>query len=204
MQENEIFDFMEAGGVSSKAIMIDEEKSGIEMSETNDGIFIRVHDIPQAILWLESKIKDDIIVGDTRPVNQDEIEDVLAATYALLKDKTNHIFAQRFLNVKKYLLESNEKAGILRLFLDMFGEKTATDFEMKMKFNIDKARRYQKLRLIINQKLDELVSKKERLEKKIEGFDEDGDPQGLKKLGDELTTILVQIELLVSVQESER
>lgn len=34
------------------------EDSGIEQSETNDGVLIRIKDIPKAINWLEQKQKE--------------------------------------------------------------------------------------------------------------------------------------------------
>lgn len=138
-----------------------------------------------------------------RIVNHDEIEDVLAGAYDVLKKQSNPLFAERYIKVKDHLLESERQAGILRLFLEMFGEKTPTDLEMKIKYAIGAAGRYKKISLIMENKLKEFATQRDKLFKQLGEIGEK-DYENLNKTNQAIASVIVQIKLLEYVQESER
>lgn len=138
-----------------------------------------------------------------RIVNHDEIEDVLAGAYDVLKKQSNAVFAERFIKVKDHLLESERQAGILRLFLEMFGEKTPTELEMKIKYAIGGAGRYKKISSVIENKLKELAIQKDKLFQQLGDIGEK-DYENLRKQNEAIASVTVQIKLLECVQESER
>lgn len=144
-----------------------------------------------------------IPLASERITNHDEIEDVLAGAYDVLKKQSNPLFAERYIKVKDHLLESERQAGILRLFLEMFGEKTPTDLEMKIKYAIGAAGRYKKISLIMENKLKEFATQRDKLFKQLGEIGEK-DYENLNKTNQAIASVIVQIKLLEYVQESER